>query len=127
MVNELKKSAKDLYGYDVNKEDYYWLFYSFIITNRPYLAPRVHHFVNLYGFSRNVCATFLIYIFLRICFLNWVIGLPINLATWSILILFIFIAFFMFWNYIKLFKRQAVDIYFLFLSVIHDKEKETEN
>jgi hypothetical protein len=127
MINELKKSAKDLYKYDVNKEDYYWLFYSYIITNRPYLAPRVHHFVNLYGFSRNVCATFIIYIIFRICFLNWVIGLPLGLATWSILILFLFIAFFMFWNYIKLFKRQAVDIYFLFLSVIHDKNKESEN
>jgi hypothetical protein len=31
----------------------------------------------------------------------------------------------MFWNYLKLFKRQAVDIYFLFISTLNIENKTT--
>lgn len=121
MLNEIKEEVKKTFGFEVNKEDYYWLMYSFIITSRPYLTPRVHHFVNLYGFSRNITATFIIYILLRISFLSWIANSSIDWAVYSVMTLFFIAACFMFWNYLKLFKRQAVDIYYLFLSVQHDK------
>ncbi len=122
MLKEIKDEVKNTFGFDVNKEDYYWLLYSFIITTRPYLAPRVHHFVNLYGFSRNVAATFVLYIILRITFLNWIAKSSMDWAVWSVMLIFFIAALFMFWNYLKLFKRQAIDIYYLFLSIRHDKD-----
>ncbi|MFT7158046.1 MAG: hypothetical protein ACI8Q1_003072 [Parvicella sp.] len=122
MLKEIKDEVKNTFGFEVNKEDYYWLLYSFIITTRPYLAPRVHHFVNLYGFSRNVAATFILYIILRITFLNWVANSTMDWAVWAVMFLFTVSALFMFWNYLKLFKRQAIDIYYLFLSIQHDKD-----
>ena len=122
MLKEIKDEVKDTFGYDVNREDYYWLLYSYIITTRPYLAPRVHHFVNLYGFSRNVASTFILYITLRITFLKWVANSSMDWAVWAVMFLFATAALFMFWNYLKLFKRQAIDIYYLFLSIRHDKE-----
>ena len=122
MLKEIKDEVKSTFGFDVNKEDYYWLLYSFIITTRPYLASRVHHFVNLYGFSRNVAATFILYIILRITFLNWIANSSMDWAVWAVMLLFFTAALFMFWNYLKLFKRQAIDIYYLFLSIKHDKD-----
>jgi hypothetical protein len=122
MLSNINDAVKATFKSDINKEDYYWLLYSYIITSRPYLAPRVHHFVNLYGFSRNVCATFILYILFRISFLNIIAGSKIDWAVWSVLVLFFVAAGFMFWNYLKLFKRQALDTYFLFLSVHNDKE-----
>lgn len=122
ILKKIKDEVKNTFGFDVNKEEFYWLLYSFIITTRPYLAPRVHHFVNLYGFSRNVAATFILYIILRITFLNWIANSSMDWAVWAVMLLFCIAALFMFWNYLKLFKRQAIDIYYLFLSIQHDKD-----
>jgi hypothetical protein len=123
MIKNIGSEVEKVFGFKVNESDYYWLLYSYIITIRPYLAPRVHHFVNLYGFSRNVCATFLIYFLLRISFLNWFANSPMDWAVWAVLSVFLVSALLMFYNYLKLFKRQAIDIYYLFLAVRHDKEK----
>lgn len=62
MTYQLKSLVNETFGHEVHKDDYYWLCYSFIISSRPFLAPRVHHFVNLYGFSRNITACILLYI-----------------------------------------------------------------
>lgn len=120
MQKKIDQSVRSVFG-EMNKKDYYWLLYSYIINCRPYLAPRVHHFVNLYGFSRNVAATFIIYILFRSIFLTVVAKNPIDWEVFSVLLIY-FISFaFMIWNYLKLFKRQAIDIYFLFLSIVNDK------
>ena len=121
MLKEIKREIKKTFGFKVATKDYYWLMYSFIITKRPYLAPRVHHFVNLYGFSRNMSATFIIYISLRLTFLRFIANSTIDWAVWTVMTLFAISAMFMFWNYLKLFKRQAIDIYFLFLAIQNDK------
>ncbi|WP_288372424.1 hypothetical protein [uncultured Algoriphagus sp.] len=123
MIREIKDEVKKVFEFDVNSKDYYWLLYSYIITTRPYLAPRVHHFVNLYGFSRNVCATFLFYIAFRFLFLDCLAGSKMDWASWSIMGLFSISSFLLFYNYLKLFKRQAVDVYYLFLSIKHDSRK----
>lgn len=63
---KLKKVVKEVFDIeDVKNRDLYWLCYSYIITSRPYLAGRVHHFVNLFGFSRNITAVFILYVILR--------------------------------------------------------------
>jgi hypothetical protein len=116
MIGELKSRINSTFEYDVHKDDYYWLCYSYIITKRPYLAPRVHHFVNLYGFSRNITAAILLYLLVRIFLLNFILGSKMDFYSWLTWCMFLLAGTFMFWNYLKLFKRQAIDIYYLFLS-----------
>ena len=122
MIGQLKILVNETFGFDVHKEDYYWLCYSYIITTRPYLASRVHHFVNLYGFSRNITATILIYLFCRPILLWMIIGSKMDGYSWLSWFLLLISAIFMFWNYLKLFKRQAVDIYYLFISIKKDSK-----
>lgn len=110
------------FGYDVHKDDYYWLCYSYIITTKPFLAPRVHHFVNLYGFSRNITAAILLYLLGRILVLNLILESQMDCYSFLIWTILLFAGIFMFWNYLKLYKRQAIDIYYLFISI-----KKTEN
>jgi hypothetical protein len=118
----LSTIINETFGFHVNKDDYYWLCYSYIITARPYLAPRVHHFVNLYGFSRNVAATFILYIIVRIVVLSCMISSNIDHVTGWLLMFYCFIGFIMFWNYLKLYKRQAIDIYYLFMAINVENE-----
>ena len=122
-IGHLKQMINDNFGYTANKEDYYWLCYSEIITKRPYLTARIHHFVNLYGFSRNITAALIIYLFIRFFILNLLLGSTMDFFSWITWTSLFICAFFMFWNYLKLFKRQAVDIYFLFLSTINTENK----
>jgi hypothetical protein len=117
MIRELKSLVNKTFCYDVNKDDYYWLCYSYIITTKPFLAPRVHHFVNLYGFSRNIAAAILSYILLRLFLLHIILGSKLDKYSVMTLMLLLISALFMFWNYLKLFKRQAIDIYYLFISI----------
>lgn len=130
MIGEIKSLINKTFGYDVHKDDYYWLCYSYIITTRPFLAPRVHHFVNLYGFSRNITASILLYLSTRLILLNLILGSKMDFYSWLTWILFLLAGAFMFWNYLKLFKRQAIDIYYLFLSIKNTEdgtEKMVEN
>lgn len=124
MITNVKNSVNKKFGFNVNVEDYYWLCYSYIITARPYLAARVHHFVNLYGFSRNIAAAIFIYLFTRLVFFNWILGSTMDYMAWRTWLLFLLCGSFMFWNYLKLFKRQALDIYFLFLSILNDSNSQ---
>lgn len=120
IINEIKKTIKKTFDYDVHKEDYYWLCYSYIITTRPYLASRIHHFVNLYGFSRNVTGALIIYLICRFFIFFLLLGSAIDRFSILSMALMNIAAVSMFWNYLKLFKRQAVDIYYLFLAVHND-------
>lgn len=117
MISQLKILVDKTFAYQVHKDDYYWLCYSYIITCKPYLSPRVHHFVNLYGFSRNITGALFIYLLVRLLILGWFLGSMMDYFSWLTWWLFFIAATFMFWNYLKLFKRQAIDIYFLFFSV----------
>lgn len=119
MIGKLKLLINENYSFEVNKDDYYWLCYSYIITVKPFLAPRVHHFVNLYGFSRNIATSIFIYLFLRLVILNCYLGSDMDQYSWLTWGIFLIAGLFMFWNYLKLFRRQAIDIYFLFLSIKH--------
>lgn len=121
MRKKIRKAVDDTFHRRVEPSDYYWLLYSYVINVKPYLAPRVHHFVNLYGFSRNVSATFLIYVLFRFFFMFLVVRSPISFSTGLILVFYLIASGFMFWNYLKLFKRQAIDVFFLFLSVYYEK------
>lgn len=124
MTKNIKKEIGETFNFQVNTDDYYWLCYSYIITVRPYLASRVHHFVNLYGFSRNITAAIFIYLIVRLILLNWILGSKMDAMSWLTWLILLVCGLFMFWNYLKLFKRQALDIYFLFLSIKKDSNSQ---
>lgn len=111
------KTVRETFGYEIPLRDFYWQCYSFIITERPYLAPRVHHFVNLYGFARNIAASIFIYLAIRFFILNCLLDINMDKYVWIVFIILLACAFFMLWNYTKLFKRQAIDVYTLFVSI----------
>ena len=118
---KLIKTAKKTFKYKIPIQDYYWQCYSFILAERPYLAPRVHHFVNLYGFSRNITASIFIYLFTRLIILNWLVGIKMDKFVWIVFIILSICGILLLLNYTKLFKRQAVDVYTLFLSIESSK------
>lgn len=120
------KTVRNTFGYEIPLSDFYWQCYSFIITERPYLAPRVHHFVNLYGFARNIAASIFIYLTIRLLILNCMLGKHMDKYAWIVFSIFLLCAFFMLWNYTKLFKRQAVDVYTLFVSIKSSKTNVVE-
>jgi hypothetical protein len=117
VITKLQTAVKSTFGIEnVKNRDLYWLCYSYIITSRPYLAGRVHHFVNLFGFSRNITAVFILYPVLRLA-LFITVGAKYTLIAGLMQVLYLLIAFMMFKNYTKLFKRQAKDIFNIFISI----------
>ena len=112
----IKEKLDSVYGFEITQRDYYWLTYTYICANYPELTKRVQHFVNLAGFSRNVTGTFIFYLLVRVFALYFLIGSKVDLAVCYVLTGYSMAAFIMFWTYLRLFKRQAVDMYYLFLS-----------
>jgi hypothetical protein len=120
-ILHLKDRTNDVFQFELPLSEYYWQFYAFVITSRPYLAPRVHHFVNLYGFSRNVSFALFFYVYIRVYVLYLFIDVEIDKYSSIVLFLLLLSGLFMLWNYTKLFKRQAIDVFTLFLSIISDE------
>jgi hypothetical protein len=136
LVSNIKNRVNILYNKDtsgnnlqnkINLEEYYWICYTYIINHKPYLSERIHHFVNLYGFTRNIAGTILFLIISKL--LYFIVNLNEYLDSFSfvknkyfyvynIIIFIIFIL--MFWSYLKLFRRQALDVYLLFLTVFDE-------
>ena len=127
IIKKIDSAVAEIFGESVERANYYWICYSYLVTARPYLTPRAHHFVNLYGFSRNVAGTFLLYVIFRIAILRGIIGSPINYENWIMIGIYIFVCLLMFGSYLKLFRRQAIDIYYLFLSVVANTKIEGNN
>lgn len=118
--DDLVKVIKKRFGDQVQPSDYYWLCYSDMIRYRPEVARRIMNYVNLYGFARNTCMTFLVYILIRVSVFTKLFGVTPAYENWLILGVYIVFAFFLFWNYTKLFRRQAAELYIHFFT-LHSK------
>ncbi len=127
MIAKIKNEVRNQFGFCVPVKDYYWLLYSYIMTVKPHLGPRIQHFVNLAGFSRNLTGVFLLYLLLRLSILSPFFGLVFNCNSLALIVLYVLVAVFLFWNYLKFYKRQALDIYFLFLSIQSEKYQSNAN
>ncbi len=123
----IDRTVEEVFNYKPEKSEYYWHCYSFVMTKRPYLATRVHHFINLYGFSRNVSFAILFYVFFRVFVLNFGFGIGMEKFSIIVSVLFSFSGLMMVWNYTKLFRRHAVDVFILFLSINNDGLDTQEN
>lgn len=118
---KFKKTIDKAMDYEVDRKDYYWITYSNICVVRPDLVKRIQHFVNLAGFARNVMGTFLFYLIIRISLFSWYMGCALDEPVWMILIGFTLIMMVMFWTYLRLFKRQAVDMFYIYVSIYNSK------
>lgn len=126
VVNKLKEKYKDTFGHQLNSQDSYWLAYSYLIAKAPYLSDRVHHFVHLYGFSRNIAGVFWGYVIVKILVIFFFNQFLIDSASWFVLTIYFIGGSLMFIAYLKLFTRQAKDVYMLFLSVTSITEQESK-
>lgn len=116
------EKLKRKFGRQVGMSECYWLVYSYLSHKNGMPFKRVTHFLNLYGFNRNCSMTFLLYVSLRIiaCF---TIDSHINKYSCFILILFGLSGFVLFLNYLKLFRRQATEMYYQFLNYECNNDK----
>lgn len=114
---QFKQKIDSVFGFEVESKDYYWLTYSYLCTNASWMSKRIQHFVNLSGFARNITGTFIFYILIRCIFLSWYLGCKLDRAVFIILCSYFFISIIMLWTYLRLHKRQALDMFYIFLSL----------
>ena len=120
-ITEFKKVVNKRFGFPVRINDYYWLCYSDVVHHLPNAYQRTQHFVNLYGFTRNVCMTFVLYITVRlssiIVYAYFNIPYDLRAANKLILLTYGFFAIILFCSYLKLYRRQTIELFYAFFSL----------
>ena len=111
-----------------SSSDIFWLCFEFVAHNCPTAFARATHFLNLYGFSRNLSMVFFFSALVLLSF-ELLEGMRLHL---SISIVYALTAFFLFWNYLKLLRRLNDEIYRAFYSfastgaIYYDKQGSPE-
>ncbi len=95
-----------------NPSDVFWLCFAFTSQNCPATFERASHFLNLYGFARNLSMMFFAFSIVMIGF-EWSKGLHINCWVESAYLL-LGIGFF--WQYLKFFRRLNDEVFRGFVS-----------
>lgn len=95
-----------------DSHDLFWLCWCYVAAKSPIFHRRLMHYVDLYGFSRNMSFSFLILAALPLRpFGFWMINLNMAFWSWSCL----GISFIMFVNYTKLLRRTNDEVYRAFV------------
>jgi hypothetical protein len=85
------------------------------------------HFVSLYGFTRNTCAAFLLYVPFRLFTkaIYWSLDVPFALRATNYLILsaYLLIGVFLFASYMKHYRRQTIELFYAFYGLHTDNQK----
>jgi hypothetical protein len=119
-----KQKIDARFGCQVELRSYYWLCYADIIRHLPTSYQRNQHFVSLYGFARNTCTAFWLYVAFR--FLSrWVYGhfgivYMLTPASKFILWAYVGIGLVLFLSYLKLFRRQTMEMFYAFYALHTD-------
>jgi len=116
-VKDFEYLVKSRFGISTPIRNYFWLCFTDLAKYTPIGYKRVVHFLNLYGFARNVSMCFLLYIFFRIVILSCILHSHLNSYNILILIVYFIASVIMFWNYMKLFRRQCAELYLHFYSL----------
>jgi ABC-type transport system involved in cytochrome bd biosynthesis fused ATPase/permease subunit len=107
-IDKFTQIFSDKYGLSTqDANDTFWISFEYIANHCPNAFARSIHFLNLYGFSRNLSMSFLLSC-LIILLLSCVYNFPINLL---LIILYIIISFALFWNYLKLLRRLNDEVF----------------
>lgn len=114
-IKSFRKHFESSFGIPLkNPNDVFWITFEFVAHNCPSAFARSMHFLNLYGFSRNLSMTFLS---AAVFLLSYEIanGLMIN---WLFLSIYTAISFSLFWNYLRLFRRLNDEVFRGFYSFV---------
>lgn len=119
-----KQKMDARFGCQVELRSYYWLCYADIIRHLPTSYQRNQHFVSLYGFARNTCTAFWLYVALRYM-LRWVYGhfgvtYVLTPASHFILGTYLAVGGVLFLSYLKLFRRQTMEMFYAFYALHSD-------
>ena len=90
-----------------NSSEAFWLSFVFVGQNCPVTFARSIHFLNLYGFSRNLSMAFVL---AAVSIFGYEIIYGFHLA-WIVIITYLILAALLFWNYLKLLKRLNDEIF----------------
>lgn len=126
-IKEFKEVVDKRFGASTDVSNYYWLCFSDICRYAPIGFRRVVHFLNLYGFARNVCMCFLLYIIFRVCILWFFLDSDLSMYNWVILGIYLVVAFILFYNYNKLFVMQCKELYYHFYSIHKSNHLDSKN
>ncbi len=96
-----------------HQSDIFWTVFAYIAHHCPASFHRATHFLNLYGFSRNLSFMFLMFSTSLILF-DFYHHLSID---YRLIFLYIFLAGVFFWQYLKFFRRLNDEIYRAFAAI----------
>lgn len=122
-VKEFNVVFKKRFSADIGNKDIFWLCFADISLQSPTGLSRVTHFVSLYGFSRNIAGSLIIYIILRLAAALPILGSQIDYYTTIILVGYLFCALIMTKNYLKLYYRQCSELFYHFYALHTIKAK----
>lgn len=126
-IDKYKEVADNRFGYEVSKHDYYWLGFADIVRYLPSAYQRTMHFVSLYGFTRNTCAAFLLYIpfrlFTKAIYLALHVPFALRATNYLILSAYLLIGLFLFASYLKHYRRQTIELFYAFYGLHTNNQK----
>ncbi len=115
-----EKTFKETFDLKVNDQsDIFWLCFSFVGQNCPITFQRASHFLNLYGFTRNLSMMFFLF-GITMVILESTNSIPIK---WWLISIYLFLGLSFFWQYLKFFRRLNDEVYRGFVSFVKTKEK----
>ena len=106
-----------------NPSDVFWLCFTFTSQNCPATFQRSSHFLNLYGFARNLSMMFFIFSATIVGF-EWSKGLPVN---WWVAVGYAFLGIGFFWEYLKFFRRLNDEVYRGFMCYVATMDDDAED
>jgi hypothetical protein len=97
-----------------SSNDTFWITFEFVAHNCPATFARSIHFLNLYGFSRNLSMTFLT-AGITLMYFEFT-----NMPTvhWMLVCCYFGISLILYWNYLKLLRRLNDEVYRGFYSFV---------
>lgn len=102
-----------------SSNDIFWITFEFVALNCHAAFARSIHFLNLYGFLRNLSMTFLMS---AIVLLGFNIGGG-SAIHWSIISSYIVASIMLYWNYLKLLRRLNDEVYRGFYAFVTSREQ----
>ena len=126
-INAFNDRFRETFRVDAqNQSDIFWLCFAYVSQNCPSTFQRASHFLNLYGFARNLSMMF--FIFVPTMF-GFEISRGLQLSGW-IFLGYLIIGIGFFWQYLKFFRRLNDEVYrgfVSYVSVAQDRGRMSEN
>ena len=111
---------------NISRIDYYWMTHTIIFKEYSDIQSRIDHWVTLYGLNRNLSMSIILYVVLKHLIFWTHPGVELVEFSNLVSLTYIILAAALFWNYLKLFKRNAIDL-FMNLLILGDKSSKANH